>query len=1128
MINERKWKKKNIFSNIYFLFLDINSIIREEDIEQYNQNSEFDQASTSNQLVGDAVTEQSIEGNSEEQQQFKRIPLVPSLSQEQREHIHDVLRRAQRSSNRSSARVVMDTKHLRVVRGGKKILQMDSLPEDVEITVGPCPSSYCSYASSELMFSEEDLETNVVTEKNESIENKITIAQRMTKMSRKIDKWLKSLDLEDKEIEEEEKDNDEIENPPFSILNNRNSLISENPLLSTYLDTLSLCISVSAIEQCSTTLAQIINRFARNVAADIIYLAMNEFKNVERFLPHISTEEDNSSIISVNNCYIILIDEEQQKQSENIKIINNIEEISINDQINSSLVPLITINGNEEIKEKEFEEKYNNQKYIQEINQDIEEEQSNESGQTSGADTEEPSSFEDEEYIENHDILVEVHEEDYIKEDISESICKKLIPKWKSKEKDNSTSSSSTSFADTPVSSPSLHESIEKEILEEKDEKIKIEEKLFNDMEKEEEKQNNLPCISLISDNIYEFKNQIECECNFNRENILTEQKLIGDDLNDWLSQLVAEGGNKNNEMIKIELFKKKKKKNNFNKINMEDEEFNKLFLKEEFQQPLIEKINNSSPTSSADSSFSSKNSEEFLNNKILDENDLKEKQNNLKLIIKQISVIIEPPSPPPRPPPPIIKKEENELILEENEDKESISKEERISENINKNIEENNKLTRSSSSTSSADTNISINDNLFEDNKIIFDKKNNIEKEKFEKTNNLLTKEELEHIEMINKLAEKEINNYEFNKLINLNNNNEININNNKLIKEEEIENKKEELFNKNNLIEENILIENIEDKQIFSDNNEQEEEEEKEIPKWAKNVLDSFAAAKKKLKEKINEEEEEEEEQEEEEEKEEKEELNNKELQKNKQEEIKNLEEKKLNSKTSLADSILSITSEWKEEEEESNNLLKLNNNNININQQNIQINYFKKEISNDSNNTVITISSNSEDKEEEKQIKEENNYLIKNEIKLIKINKEEEEYLNINNENNYYQLKNKEKELIKEINEFQDYSSSGTTSGADSTHSFAELYTTNQALSMMDTTKIEKCLIQQENELKEEKQEEGEELNSNNNNSSFTSGADSINSFIDQEDIKEEEISFNNISNSTSTLGEDSSKK
>ncbi|CAK5046718.1 unnamed protein product [Meloidogyne enterolobii] len=94
-----------------------NSIIREEDPEQQQQ-PEFDQASTSNLSQGDVssvASEYSIKDD--EQQQIKKIPLVPSLSQEQREHIHDVLKRAERSGR--YARVVMDKKHLKAVRGGR-------------------------------------------------------------------------------------------------------------------------------------------------------------------------------------------------------------------------------------------------------------------------------------------------------------------------------------------------------------------------------------------------------------------------------------------------------------------------------------------------------------------------------------------------------------------------------------------------------------------------------------------------------------------------------------------------------------------------------------------------------------------------------------------------------------------------------------------------------------------------------------------------------------------------------------------------------------------------------------------------------------------------------------------------
>nr|CAD2197664.1 unnamed protein product [Meloidogyne enterolobii] len=362
-----------------------NSIIREEDPEQQQQlQPEFDQASTSNLSQGDissVASEYSIKDD--EQQQIKKIPLVPSLSQEQREHIHDVLKRAERSGRH--ARVVMDKKHLRAVRGGRgqsaftcssinsereigstnendgidktdimtsEIIQMDSLPEDVEITVGPCPSSYCSYASSELMFSEEETETNKEKLEEETMENRISIAQRMAKMSRKIDKWLKSLDVDEEEKMEEEENFEKIPKSPSFVVEQS---LNENSILAAYLDTLSLCISVSAIEQCSITFSQIVEKFSRNEAADIVYFAIKEVMAKERFLPHFSTEDDNSSsTLSANNCYLILVDEEKQKQSENLN--DNYESTKINDTNNKNekrhLIPMITIDVPEEEEEK--------------------------------------------------------------------------------------------------------------------------------------------------------------------------------------------------------------------------------------------------------------------------------------------------------------------------------------------------------------------------------------------------------------------------------------------------------------------------------------------------------------------------------------------------------------------------------------------------------------------------------------------------------------------------------------------------------------------------------------------------------------------------------------------------------
>nr|CAD2205517.1 unnamed protein product [Meloidogyne enterolobii] len=436
-----------------------NSIIREEDPEQQQQ-PEFDQASTSNLSQGDVssvASEYSIKDD--EQQQIKKIPLVPSLSQEQREHIHDVLKRAERSGR--YARVVMDKKHLKAVRGGRgqsaftsSSINSEREIEDVEITVGPCPSSYCSYASSELMFSEEETETNKEKGEEETMENRISIAQRMAKMSRKIDKWLKSLDVDEEEKVEEEENLvikklkkifgkliflEKIPKSPSFVVEQS---LNENSILAAYLDTLSLCISVSAIEQCSITFSQIVEKFSRNEAADIVYFAIKEFMTKERFLPHFSTEDDNSSSsLSANNCYIILVDEEKQKQSENLN--DNYESTKTNDTNNKNekcrpLIPMITIDLPEEEEEEEIieesilnedlnKEEQNYEENTQAVLTEVGEvhEESDNSGQTSGADTEGPSSFEEEEYIERQITLVEVHEGEYddLKEEMSETLA---------------------------------------------------------------------------------------------------------------------------------------------------------------------------------------------------------------------------------------------------------------------------------------------------------------------------------------------------------------------------------------------------------------------------------------------------------------------------------------------------------------------------------------------------------------------------------------------------------------------------------------------------------------------------------------------------------------------------------
>nr|CAD2197663.1 unnamed protein product [Meloidogyne enterolobii] len=288
-------------------------------------------------------------------------------------------------------------------------------------------------------------------------------------------------------------------------------------------------------------------------------------------------------------------------------------------------------------------EEQNYEENIQAVLSEVEavHEESDNSGQTSGADTEGPSSFEEEEYIEKHITLVEVHEGEYddLKEETSETLAEnKAIEISSSEESHHSlkdkkfdeigenqkeekqscstptTSSSSTSLADTPVSSLSIQYIIEKVIKEEiEDEKIKVEEeeghlqfKSVDDLEEEiRQKQKNLPCISLISENIFEFKKQKECECNFvlrkeEREEIIgeviKEKELIFEekqelkeieqkqqtnkenDLTDWLSQLVAEGTENCVETSKVKEFVIEEEENDLwsienNKIEHLDEE---------------------------------------------------------------------------------------------------------------------------------------------------------------------------------------------------------------------------------------------------------------------------------------------------------------------------------------------------------------------------------------------------------------------------------------------------------------------------------------------------------------------------------------------------------------------------
>ncbi|CAK5046715.1 unnamed protein product [Meloidogyne enterolobii] len=643
------------------------------------------------------------------------------------------------------------------------------------------------------MFSEEETETNKEKGEEETMENRISIAQRMAKMSRKIDKWLKSLDVDEEEKVEEEENFEKIPKSPSFVVEQS---LNENSILAAYLDTLSLCISVSAIEQCSITFSQIVEKFSRNEAADIVYFAIKEFMTKERFLPHFSTEDDNSSSsLSANNCYIILVDEEKQKQSENLN--DNYESTKTNDTNNKNekcrpLIPMITIDLPEEEEEEEIieesilnedlnKEEQNYEENTQAVLTEVGEvhEESDNSGQTSGADTEGPSSFEEEEYIERQITLVEVHEGEYddLKEEMSETLAenkaieisgclsseesrhslkdKKFdeIGENQKEEKQScstpTTSSSSTSLADTPVSSLSIQDIIEKVIKEEiGDEKIKEEEeghlpfKGVDDLEEEiKQNQKNLPCISLISENIFEFKNQKECECNFvlkkeEKEEIIgefiKEKELIfeekqelkeieqkqqtnkEDDLTDWLSQLVAEGTENCVETSKVEEFVIEDGENDLwsmdnNKIehlvkeNEIDETTN--IFPTELKQIEGDALENSfSSSSSVDTSLNLKSKEQLnegddnilsLKEEEKEEDSFKEKEEDLiPFNINQVvSVVIQPPSPPPRPPlPNLMLKQQTEEIFEENEwqEKEKVlSNISNIETEISGNIEE-------------------------------------------------------------------------------------------------------------------------------------------------------------------------------------------------------------------------------------------------------------------------------------------------------------------------------------------------------------------------------------------------------------------------------------------------------
>uniref|UniRef100_A0A914I3J2 Uncharacterized protein n=1 Tax=Globodera rostochiensis TaxID=31243 RepID=A0A914I3J2_GLORO len=291
------------------------------------------------------ATEQASEDSFERQQANSK----PSLSQEQREHIKNVLRRAERSGR--NANVVVDARHLKRAGAagfspsansgtkmdssvaavctaptscaqneqqkeddepGQFFVQMDSLPEDVEVSVGPY--SYCSYASSEMSYSEADkgYSSGTVTEEApegraetataeeaaststlhvEGEDGSKTIAQKMQKLSKTIDQWLKSLDREDSElalttttttttsaaVKTGHKNGDEhtaAYDAPCTTASAVFATLEQPTILLDYLDTLSQSICVMAIEHSANKLFErqfeLVNQLSDAMANEVI------------------------------------------------------------------------------------------------------------------------------------------------------------------------------------------------------------------------------------------------------------------------------------------------------------------------------------------------------------------------------------------------------------------------------------------------------------------------------------------------------------------------------------------------------------------------------------------------------------------------------------------------------------------------------------------------------------------------------------------------------------------------------------------------------------------------------------------------------------------------------------------
>uniref|UniRef100_A0A915CSZ8 Uncharacterized protein n=1 Tax=Ditylenchus dipsaci TaxID=166011 RepID=A0A915CSZ8_9BILA len=339
------------------------TILEEDDPNLNNQNEEATEGDLSGQPSTSTATSD----------QFTGVSNMPNLTSEQKEHIREVMQRAERSN--LTAKIVMDSRRLKNVQRASStsplrdhrkkgrirpqrglppegeeagdededlmdIVQMESLPENIEITVGPSCSSYMSsYANSELgsvsdreeLMDREDTiplddTTELIQDENSLLteHQPINIARSMQLLSQKIAQWIKSLDEEDdyvtplahsgqKTTASKDENGKHLEtvqecSAQIELLNEKDC----QPLLD-YCSFVSLNICILAVSEAQTSsqnyeLEQQLEDIARQLVSTVLNRVVQE-----EWLAHFSCSILEKAVKEVGRHYLTPLQEEEEE-----------------------------------------------------------------------------------------------------------------------------------------------------------------------------------------------------------------------------------------------------------------------------------------------------------------------------------------------------------------------------------------------------------------------------------------------------------------------------------------------------------------------------------------------------------------------------------------------------------------------------------------------------------------------------------------------------------------------------------------------------------------------------------------------------------------------------------------------